>query len=65
MEFLVDRSNFINVALLNWGKVMAKVHIGIRVVLFVTGNPLTARSYWKPVARRWDSSANQGLCVRG
>ena len=65
MEFLVDRSNFINVALLNWGKVMAKVHIGMKVVLFVTGNPLTARSYWKPVARRWNSPANQDLCVRG
>ena len=25
MEFLAGRSNFINVALLNWGKVMAKV----------------------------------------
>ena len=43
MEFLAGRSNFINVALLNWGKVMAKVPIGMKAVLFVIGNPLTAR----------------------
>ena len=43
MEFLSGRSNFINVALLNWGKVMAKVPIGMKAVLFVIGNPLTAR----------------------
>lgn len=43
MEFLAGRSNFINVALLNWGKVMAKVPIGMNAVLFVIGNPLTAR----------------------
>ena len=43
MEFLAGRSNFINVALLNWGKVMAKVSIGMKAVLFVIGNPLTAR----------------------
>ncbi len=43
MEFLAGRSNFINVALLNWGKVMAKVPIGMKGVLFVIGNPLTAR----------------------
>ena len=43
MEFLAGRSNLINVALLNWGKVMAKVPIGMKGVLFVIGNPLTAR----------------------
>ena len=43
MEFLAGRSNFINVALLNWGKVVAKVPIGMKAVLFVIGNPLTAR----------------------
>ena len=43
MEFLAGRSNFINVALLNWGKVMAKVPLGMKAVLFVIGNPLTAR----------------------
>ena len=43
MEFLAGRSNFINVALLNWGKVMAKVPLGMKGVLFVVGNPLTAR----------------------
>lgn len=43
MEFLAGRSNFINVALLNWGKVMAKVPIGMKAVLFVIGNPVTAR----------------------
>lgn len=43
MEFLAGRSNFINVALLNWGKVMAKVPISLKAVLFVIGNPLTAR----------------------
>lgn len=43
IEFLAGRSNFINVALLNWGKVMARVPIGMKGVLFVIGNPLTAR----------------------
>ena len=43
MEFLAGRSNFINVALLNWGKVMAKVPLGMKAVLFVIGNPFTAR----------------------
>ena len=43
MEFLAGRSNFINVALLNWGKVMTKVPLGMKAVLFVIGNPLTAR----------------------
>ena len=43
MEFLAGRSNFINVALLNWGKMMAKVPLGMKAVLFVIGNPLTAR----------------------
>ena len=43
MDFLAGRSNFINVALLNWGKVMAKVPLGMKAVLFVIGNPLTAR----------------------
>ena len=43
MEFLAGRSNFINVALLNWGKVMARVPIGMKAVSFVIGNPLTAR----------------------
>ena len=43
MEFLAGRSNFINVALLNWGKVMSRVPISMKAVLFVIGNPLTAR----------------------
>ena len=43
MEFLAGRSNFINVVLLNWGKVMAKVPLGMKAVLFVIGNPFTAR----------------------
>ena len=43
MEFLAGRSNFINVALLNWVKVMAKVPLGMKAVLFVIGNPFTAR----------------------
>lgn len=43
IEFLAGRSNFINVALLNWGKMMARVPIGMKGVLFVIGNPLTAR----------------------
>lgn len=43
MAFLAGRSNFINVALLNWGKVMSRVDIGMKGVLFVIGNPLTAK----------------------
>ncbi|WP_310393569.1 DUF302 domain-containing protein [Hymenobacter sp.] len=43
MEFLAGRSNFINVALLNWGKVMSRVPLGMKAVLFVIGNPLTAK----------------------
>lgn len=43
IEFLAGRSNFINVALLNWGKMMARVPIGMKGILFVIGNPLTAR----------------------
>ena len=41
--FLAGRSNFINVGLLNWGKVMSRVPIGMKAILFVIGNPLTAR----------------------
>ncbi len=43
IEFLAGRSNFINVGLLNWGKVMSRVPIGMKAILFVIGNPLTAR----------------------
>ena len=43
MEFLAGRSNFINVALLNWGRVMSRVPISMKAVLFVIGNPLTAK----------------------
>lgn len=43
VEFLAGRSNFINVALLNWGKVMSRVPIGMKGILFVIGNPLTAK----------------------
>jgi len=43
MTFLAGRSNFINVGLLNWGKVMSRVPISMKAVLFVIGNPLTAR----------------------
>ena len=43
MTFLAGRSNFINVGLLNWGKVMSRVPISMKAVLFVIGNPLTAK----------------------
>ena len=33
----------LSMALLNWGKVMAKAPLGMKVVLFVIGNHLTAR----------------------
>ena len=41
--FLSGRSNFINVGLLNWGKVMSRVPISMKAISFVIGNPLTAK----------------------
>ena len=41
--FLAGRSNFINVGLLNWGKVMSRVPISMKAILFIIGNPLTAK----------------------
>ena len=41
--FLAGRSNFINVGLLNWGKVMSRVPISMKAISFVIGNPLTAK----------------------
>ena len=57
MEFLAGRSNFINVALLNWGKVMAKVPLGMKAVLFVIGNPFTARKLLEA------AGTEVGLCL--
>lgn len=43
IEPLAGRSNFIDVASLNWGKVMSRVPISMKAQLFVIGNPLTAK----------------------
>lgn len=43
MEPLAGKSGLINVAELNWGKVMSRVPIAMKARLFVIGNPLTAK----------------------
>jgi len=43
IEPLAGRSGLINVAELNWGKVMSRVPIKMKARLFVIGNPLTAK----------------------
>lgn len=43
MEALAGRSNLIEVAFLNWGKVLTLAAVPMKAQLFVVGNPLTAR----------------------
>lgn len=43
MEALAGRSNLIEVAFLNWGKVLSLAGVPMKAQLFVVGNPLTAR----------------------
>jgi uncharacterized protein (DUF302 family) len=43
METLAGKSGLINVAELNWGKVMSRVPVSMKARLFVIGNPLTAK----------------------
>lgn len=43
MESLAGRSNLIEVAFLNWGKVLTLAAVPMKAQLFVVGNPLTAR----------------------
>lgn len=43
VEPLAGTSGLINVAELNWGKVMSRVPVKMKARLFVIGNPLTAK----------------------
>lgn len=43
IEPLAGNSGLINVAELNWGKVMSRVPVAMKARLFVIGNPLTAK----------------------
>lgn len=43
MESLAGRSNLIEVAFLNWGKVLTLAEVPMKAKLFVIGNPVTAR----------------------
>lgn len=43
MEALAGRSNLIEVAYLDWGRVLSLASVPMKAKLFVVGNPLTAR----------------------
>lgn len=43
MEALAGRSNLIEVAFLDWGRVLTLADVPMKAKLFVIGNPLTAR----------------------
>lgn len=43
MEALAGRSNLIEVAFLDWGRVLSLAGVPMKAKLFVVGNPLTAR----------------------
>lgn len=43
MEALAGRSNLIEVAFLDWGRVLTLAGVPMKAKLFVVGNPLTAR----------------------
>lgn len=43
IEPLAGRSGLINVATLNWGKMMSRVPVAMKAMHFALGNPLTAK----------------------